>query len=82
MPKKAKSGTRVTKVVADELMPGYYVYSDGSSEWGCGMIKKGETPLRITDDNAKEIHVSSVEDKKAWHKAKREEIAEALKAKK
>lgn len=79
MPHKAKSGSRVAVAREDGAQAGYFMYSDGSSNWGVGVWRGGETPLRIDADNAKEIHLSKQKDKVAWYKEKQIEIAEAAK---
>ena len=80
MPKKQTSSSRITKRNDIKTKAGYYMYADGSSNWGCGLFRGKEKPLRIDLDDAKEMHVSSKEDKLKWYKAEKEEIAKAKEA--
>ena len=72
MPKKAKSGSRTAARKDNEVTQGYYVYSNGDSNWGDG-IWHGSHPLLAT----KEVHNKTVEEKIAWFEIETADIKKA-----
>ena len=78
MPKKATSSSRIVAPKEDGAKQGYYVYSDGSSNWGVGIFKNNEFPLLINADGeeAKKIHKSPVAEKLEWYKKRKAELKE------
>ena len=73
MPKKATSSSRITAIKEGESALGYYVYSDGTSNWGTGLWRNGEFPVLAT----KEIHQKTIAEKIEWlaEEAKTKETA-------
>lgn len=69
---------KVASSTTKETGAGYFIYKDGSSAWGVGILKNNEIPLRGT----KELHQGSVADRIAWHKEETANRIEAAKAKK
>lgn len=55
---------------------GYYIYSNGSYEWGIGLYK-GENPLKATKDIAEK----TIEERLAWYIAEKAKIQAEIDAK-
>ena len=62
MPKASAMGKTISKP-KERGEIGYWMYADGSSNWGIGIMHGREVPLKTT----KEIHNANTEEKMAWY---------------
>ena len=62
---KSVKGVKITTQAKDMLKSGYWMYKDGSSFWGVGVMRGAETPILTT----REIHkAETVAEKLEWYK--------------
>ena len=71
----AKGKSSVTEAKVDDH--GYWMYSDGVSRWGIGLMRNGEAPLKTTEMMHK---TSFIDTKIEWHKEEYARLEDAKKA--